>query len=49
VTGLRKRGHLTRAVAAGVAEVSGPALMDDVKELPQRAQLLPRESLTGTM
>jgi hypothetical protein len=49
VTGLRKHGHLTRAVAAGVTEVSGPALMDDVKELPQRAQLLPRESLTGTM
>ncbi|MHB1204609.1 MAG: hypothetical protein ACYCZX_03500 [Rhodospirillaceae bacterium] len=49
VTGLRKRSHLARAVAAGVAEVSGPALMDDVKTLPERAQRLPRESLTGTM
>ena len=49
VAGLRKRSHLARAVAAGVAEVSGPALMDEVKTLPDRAQRLPRESLTATM
>ena len=49
VTGLRKRSHLTRAVGAGVAEVSGAALMDEVKHLPQRMQTLPRENLIAVM
>lgn len=49
VTGLRKRGHLAKAVAAGVAEVSGPALMDETKHMPERVQRLPRESLMTVM
>ena len=49
VTGLRKRSHLGRAVGAGVAEVSGAALMDEVGELPHRLQTLPRESLIAVM
>lgn len=49
VTGLRKRGHLAKAVGAGVAEVSGPALMDESKHMPERVQRLPRESLITMM
>lgn len=49
VTGLRKRGHLAKAVAAGVAEVSGPALMEESKHMPERVQRLPRESLITVM
>lgn len=49
VTGLRKRGHLAKAVAAGVAEVSGPALMEESKHMPERVQRLPRESLMTVM
>lgn len=49
VTGLRKRSHLTRAVGAGVAEVSGAALMDEAKHLPQRVQALSRENLIAVM
>ena len=49
VTGLRKRSHLSRAIGAGVAEVSGGALMDEIKHLPGRVQPLPRESLLGAM
>lgn len=49
VTGLRKRGHLAKAVAAGVAEVSGPALMDETKHMPDRIQRLSRESLMTVM
>ncbi len=49
VTGLRKRGHLAKAVGAGVAEISGPALMDEIKHPPERVQRLPRESLMTVM
>ncbi|MBX7200978.1 MAG: hypothetical protein K1X51_16520, partial [Rhodospirillaceae bacterium] len=45
VTGLRKRGHLAKAVGAGVAEVSGPALLEETKHPPDRVHRLPRESL----
>ena len=49
VTGLRKRGHLAKAVAVGVAEASGPALMDESKHMPERVQRIPRESLMTVM
>ncbi len=49
VTGLRTRGHLAKAVAVGVAEVSGPALLGESRHMLERVQRLPRESLMTAM
>ena len=45
VTGLQTRGHLRRAIGVGIAEVGGTALTQDVKRLPHRVTIVPREQL----
>lgn len=45
VTGLQTRGHLRRAIGAGIHEVGGTALTEDIKRLPHRVTVVPREEL----
>ncbi len=45
VMGLQQRGHLKRAINAGIGEVGGPALTENVKRLPQRTSVIQREEL----
>jgi hypothetical protein len=45
VTGLKTRGHLRRAIGAGIAEVGGASLTEDIKRLPHRVAIVPREQL----
>lgn len=45
VLNLQQRGHLKRAITAGIGEVGGPALTENIKHLPQRVTVLQREEL----
>jgi hypothetical protein len=45
VVGLRRRSHLAKALAAGISEVGGPALGEEVRHLPERPEILLREHL----
>jgi len=45
VLGLQSHAHLRRAVNAGIGEVGGPALADNIKRLPHRVTITQREQL----
>lgn len=47
VLGLQQRGHLKRAIIAGISEVGGPALTENIKRLPDRISVLHREELSA--
>ena len=43
--GLNSRTHVRHAISAGLDEVGGPALLDDVKRLPQEIAIIHREDM----
>jgi len=45
VLGLHSRSHVSHAVNAGISEVGGPGVMDDLKRLPERITPLRRDHL----
>jgi hypothetical protein len=45
ITGLRRRSHLARALQAGISEVGGPALGEELRHLPERLEIIMREQL----
>jgi len=45
ILGLQSKPHLKRAINAGIAEVAGPALTDEVTRLPHRVAIIQREEL----
>jgi hypothetical protein len=46
VLGLQQRGHIKCAVNAGIAEIGGPGLTENIKRLPQRVSVIRREDLS---
>ena len=47
VLGLNTRGNLTRAINAGINEIGGGTLLEDIKRLPHRVSIVHREEISA--